>query len=100
MNKQNQKKYQAYLKQKSKVDKLWIKKSSLSDKHDDAVAQYEKALKKVAAQFTPKIDKAFNAMAAVRDEAMELETELKEIRKGFMAQDNPDRKELINLILE
>lgn len=62
--------------------------------------QRQAALEKVEKQFAPKIQRAFDKMADVRD-ATELErSELTLIRRSLVCQDNPDRKELIDLLIK
>lgn len=100
MNKENQKKYQAYLKAKSKHDKLVEKAAALLEKCKQVEADYFKAQDRLAKQWQPKIDKVNKAEAKAGKVALDLHLQLKETRKSFMSKDNPDHKELFNLLLD
>jgi hypothetical protein len=54
----------------------------------------------VEKQFAPKIQRAYEKMADVRDATEVQRTELSTIRRSLVASDNPDRKELIDLLIK
>lgn len=54
---------------------------------------------KVDKKWKPRIEAADKAGAAVAKQYYELSIQCKELRKSLIASDNPDRKELIDLIL-
>jgi hypothetical protein len=58
------------------------------------------ALEKVEKQFAPKIQRAYEKMADVRDATEVQRTELSTIRRSLVASDNPDRKELIDILIK
>lgn len=100
MNKENQKKYDQYKKDKARADKLYATKDKALLEHAAVSSALAAAIEKLTNKWQPKLTKADKKA----DEAMkayeELHAKLKETRKSFMSQDNPDRKELIKLILE
>ncbi len=100
MNKENQKKYNQYKKDKARADKLYATKDKALLEHTTVASALAAAIEKLTNKWQPKLAKADKKA----DEAMkayeELHAKLKETRKSFMSQDNPDRKELIKLILE
>lgn len=100
MNKENQKKYNQYKKDKAKYDKLCLEESKLEQKHQQVLSAFEAASAKLVRQWKGRIEKANDAVAAAQGKMKEANAKLKETRSSFMAQDNPDRKELIKLILE
>lgn len=100
MNKENQKKYNQYKKDKAKYDKLCAKENELGNKLTKVQEDCQAALDKLAKQQQPKINKANAALAKHSEVRLAAYQKLKETRSSFMSQDNPDRKELIKLILE
>ena len=100
MNKENQKKYQAYKKAMAKYNKLVSQEAKLDTKRQDIAQAFEAAAKKLAAQWQSKIDKASDAHAKAQGEARKASEELKAMRQGFLSKDNPDRAELFKLILD
>ena len=100
MNKENQKKYQQYLKAKAKHDKLVTQANALGTKLAETQAACMAAQARIAKQWDAKITKASNAAVKASKAAFDLNTRLKEIRKSFMSKDNPDHKELFNLLLD
>lgn len=79
-------------KAQAKVDKLY-------ETYEKVTQQQAEAFKKVEKQWAPKIKKAYETMADLRDETEVERANLSTIRKVLVASDNPDRKELIDLIL-
>lgn len=100
MNKENQKKYQAYKKAKKTYDKLITHTNALGEKLAKIQADYFAAQSKLAKQWDKKIDKVAMAHTVASKIAFERNLELKETRKSFMSKDNPDHKELFNLLLD
>jgi len=100
MNKENQKKYNQYKKDKAKYDKLCVKDDELGNKLTKVQEDCQAALDKLAKQWQPKINKVASARSKSGAARFAATLKLKETRSSFMAQDNPDRKELIKLILE
>lgn len=99
MNKENQKKYKEYQKLQAKVKKAQAKVDKLYEAYEKVTQQQAEAFKKVEKQWTPKIKKAYETMADLRDYTEVERANLSTIRKVLVASDNPDRKELIDLIL-
>ncbi len=100
MTKENQKKYQAYKKAMAKYNKLISQEAKLDTKCQDIAVAFDAAVKKLAAQWQPKINKAGDAHAKAQGVARKAAEELKAMRKAFLAADNPDRAELFKLILD
>ena len=100
MNKENQKKYNQYKKDKAKYDKLCAQEGNLGSKLEKVQADCQAALDKLAKQWQAKINKATAAHVKTSEVRLAAYQKLKETRSSFMSQDNPDRKELIKLILE
>lgn len=67
--------------------------------YEKVTQQQAEAFKKVEKLWAPKIKKAYETMAGLRDKAGQERANLSAIRKVLVASDNPDRKELIDLIL-
>jgi hypothetical protein len=72
----------------------------LYEEYEKLDKQRQAALEKVEKQFAPKIQRAYEKMADVRDATEISRTELSAIRKSLVASDNPDRKELIDLLIK
>lgn len=60
---------------------------------------YALELAKVDKKWKSRIEAANKAEAAASNQYFDLANQCKELRKGFVSQDNPNRKELIDLIL-
>ncbi len=99
MNKENQKKYKEYQKLQAKVKKAQAKVDKLYADYEKLSQQKDAAIHKIDKAFAPKITKTYNAMSDLRDETEVERANLSTIRKVLVASDNPDRKELIDLIL-
>jgi hypothetical protein len=64
--------------------------------HDSYAAEGAKLDKK----WQPRIAKANKAEADAAEESCKLSAQCKELRKSFISQDNPNRQELLDLILK
>jgi hypothetical protein len=100
MNKENQKKYREYQKLAAKIKKAQAKVDKLYADYEKLDKQRQAALEKVEKQFAPKIQRAYGKMADVRDATEVSRADLSVIRRSLVCQDNPDRKELIDLLIK
>lgn len=99
MNKENQKKYKEYQKLAAKQKKANAKVEAALEKCRQINNAYAIECAKLDKKWKPRIEAANKAEAAASNAYFELANQCKELRKGFVAQDNPNRKELIDLIL-
>jgi hypothetical protein len=100
MNKENQKKFKKYQqiavrikKSQAKVDKLYEAYEKVTNDQAAAISQVEK-------KFAPKLKKAYESMANLRDDTELWRSALSAIRKSLVSSDNPDRKELIDILIK
>lgn len=84
----------------AKYNKLVSQESKLDTKCQDIAQAFEAAVKKLAAQWQSKINKAGDAHAKAQGVAREASAKLKAMRQDFLSKDNPDRAELFKLILD
>ena len=68
-------------------------------KRNDLLDAMEKAHDKVQKYWNPKVEKADMSATSTYGKVCVARDELKALRKALIANDNPDRKELIDLIL-
>lgn len=99
MNKENQKKFKEYQKLAAKQKKANAKVDAAVEKCRQINNAYALELAKVDKKWKPRSTAADKAHADALNVYHELANQCKELRKGFVAQDNPNRKELIDLIL-
>jgi hypothetical protein len=71
----------------------------LYETYEKVTKEQAAAMSKVEKKFAPKLKKAYESMANLRDDTELSRSALSAIRKSLVASDNPDRKELIDLIL-
>lgn len=83
----------------AKVRKQQVKVDKLYAEYEKVTQQQAEAFKKLEAHWRPKLEKVYGSMATLRDKTEVERTNLSAIRKSLVASDNPDRKELIDLIL-
>jgi chromosome segregation ATPase len=100
MNKENQKKFKEYQKLDAQIKKSQAKIDKLYEAYEQATKELAAAMSKVEKKFAPKIQRAYDKMADVRDATEQQRTELSALRKSLIASDNPDRKELIDILIK
>lgn len=99
MNKENQKKYKEYQKLAAKRKNAYDKVNEVLDKITKVREVYATEHAKFEKKWQPKLKAADKAIDDANKKHDELTTKCKEMRKAFIAQDNPDRQELLDLLL-
>ena len=99
MNKENQKAVKKYKKLLTQAKKLQDSYEKADKKRNALLDARDKAHEKVQKHWNPKVEKADMNAASTYGKVCAARDELKALRKSLIASDNPDRKELIDLIL-
>lgn len=100
MNKENQKKYQAYKKAIKKSNKLFEAREKAIAAQVAVVNARIAAIEKLEKQWAPKLIKADKKTENLTQALNAMNDHTKAVRQGFLSKDNPDRAELFKLILD
>lgn len=100
MNKENQKAVQKYKKLQAQAKKLQDKYEVEACKQGKVVNARDKAYEKFHAHWNPKVAEVDKRASLAYVKVREASDALKEMRKSLIASDNPDRKELIDLLIK